>query len=85
MIQWLIRKTIAFMGNVYVFLDKFLEHETSPILNWTIDDDFQNMTRRELCAHIENKFGWDKDSFWKLESTQKIRLCCQIGRDGIDE
>ena len=85
MIQWLIRKTIAIMGRAYVFLDKFIEHETSPILNWAIDDDFQNMTRRELCAHIEDKFGWDEDSFWKLESTQKIRLCCQIGRDGIDE
>lgn len=70
------------MGRVYVLLDKFLEHETSPILEICIDDDFQNMSRRELCAHIENKFGWEKDSFWELESTQKIRLCCQIGRVG---
>ena len=75
------------MGRGYVFLDKFIEHETSPILGLVIDDDFQNMTRRELCEYIENKFGWDKDSFWELESTQKIRLCCQMGRyylDGVD-
>ena len=41
------------------------------------------MNRRELCRHIENKFNWEKDSFWNLESTQKIRLCCQIARNII--
>jgi len=27
------------------------------------------------------KFDWNKDSFWFLESTQKIRLCCQVSRN----
>ena len=69
------------MGNVYVWLDKGLKHETSPILDVRIDEDFRNMSRYELCNHIEKKFEWEKDSFWNLESTQKIRLCCQMARD----
>jgi len=80
MSQWLRRKIIAFMGNVYVWLDKGLDHETSPILGMHIDYDLREMSRRELCRHIENKFGWEEDSFWNLESTQKIRLCCQKAR-----
>jgi len=85
MSQWLRRKIISVMGRVYVWLDKGLKHETSPILGLVIDDDFQNMSRQELCEHIENKFNWEKDSFWSLESTQKIRLCCQMGRNLIVE
>lgn len=80
MIQWMIRRTIALMGRVYVFLDKFLKHETSLILGIEIDEDFQQMSRRELCRYIEAKFGWEDDDFWSLESTQKIRACCQIAR-----
>jgi hypothetical protein len=83
--QWLIRKLISLMGNVYVWLDKMLEHPKGDILNVSIDDDLQNMTRRELCNHVENKFGWKKDSFWFLESTQKIRLCCQVSRNFMKE
>lgn len=81
MIQWTIRKTIRLMGRVYVFLDKFLKHETGDILEITIDDDFENMSRKQLCSYIEHKFGWEDNSFWDLESTQKIRLCCQIARN----
>jgi hypothetical protein len=81
MIQWMIKRTIAVMGRVYVLLDKFLKHETSPILGVEIDEDLQSMTRRDLCRHIEKKFGWDEDTFWNLESTQKIRLCCQVARE----
>ena len=72
MTQWLRKKIISVMGNVYVWLDKGLVH---------IDEDLQAKSRRELCQHIENKFGWDRDAFWSLESTQKIRLCCQKARD----
>ena len=65
MIQWMLRKTIWFMGLVYVTLDKFVKYEDSDkILGITIDDDFQRMTRRELCNYVEFKFGWDEGSFW---------------------
>tara|TARA_R110000824_G_scaffold372145_2_gene562236 strand:+ start:5024 stop:5290 length:267 start_codon:yes stop_codon:yes gene_type:complete len=83
MIQYIIRKMISIMGIIYVFLDSFLKHETKIIMGNNIDNDFKNMNRRELCRHIENKFNWEKDSFWNLESTQKIRLCCQIARNII--
>tara|TARA_R100000388_G_C7109066_1_gene95715 strand:+ start:216 stop:488 length:273 start_codon:yes stop_codon:yes gene_type:complete len=82
MIQWMLRKTIWFMGLVYVTLDKFVKYEDSDkILGIKIDDDFQRMTRRELCNYVEFKFGWDEGSFWGLQSTQKIRVCCQVARN----
>jgi len=79
--QWLIKKLISFMGNTYVWLDKRIEHEVGPILGLKIDDDFELMSRYELCNHIENKFKLEKDSFWTLQSTQKIRFCCQTARN----
>jgi len=82
MIQWMLRKTIWFMGLVYVTLDKFVKYEDSDeILGIKIDDDFQRMTRRELCNYVEFKFGWNEGSFWGLQSTQKIRICCQVARN----
>ena len=82
MIQWMLRKTIWFLGLVYVTLDKFVKYEDSDkILGIKIDDDFQRMTRRELCNYVEFKFGWDEGSFWGLQSTQKIRVCCQVARN----
>ena len=41
MSQWLRRKIISIMGNVYVWLDKGLEHETGEILGVHIDMDLQ--------------------------------------------
>ncbi len=72
------------MGSTYVWLDKKLVHPKGDILDVSIDGDLQNMGRRELCNHVENKFDWDKDSFWFLESTQKIRLCCQVSRNILE-
>ena len=80
MIQWMIRRLIGTMGRVYVFLDKFLTHDTREILGTPIDEDFQKMSRKELCRYIEIKLGWQDNEFWSLESTQKIRLCCQVAR-----
>ena len=69
------------MGRVYVLLDSFLEHDTGNILAINIDNDFQRMTRKESCNHIEDKFKWPRDTFWNLESTQKIRVCSQMARN----
>ncbi|QDP51845.1 MAG: hypothetical protein GOVbin4206_12 [Prokaryotic dsDNA virus sp.] len=78
--QWIIRKIIGLMGRVYVFLDKFLTHDTREVLGVPIDEDFQKMSRKQLCRYIEVKLGWEDNDFWNLESTQKIRLCCQVAR-----
>ena len=77
----LIYKLIKFMGAIYVWLDSKLPMEKGPILGLEIDDDFEGMTRRELCNHVENKFRLEKDSFWNLDSTPKIRFCCQMARN----
>lgn len=69
------------MGNIYVWLDKDLTHPTGAILGYKIDDDFEKMGRQELCNHVELRFNLKRDSFWALESTQKIRLCCQLARN----
>ena len=69
------------MGKVYVWLDKKQIHEKGPIMGLRIDGDFENMSRYELCCHIEDKFGLTRDSFWLLQSTQKIRWCSQTARN----
>lgn len=81
MIQWSLRKTISLMGKIYVFLDSFLKNEKGPILGIDIDTDFENMSRKELCQYVEDKFKWQHGDFWNLHSTQKIRVCCQIARN----
>ena len=69
------------MGKVYVFLDSFLKNEKGAILGIDIDTDFENMSRKELCQYVEDKFKWQHGDFWNLHSTQKIRVCCQIARN----
>ena len=69
------------MGRVYVILDSFLKNEGVPVLGIEIDEDFDNMNRKELCKYIEAKFGWEDGEFWNLHSTSKIRVCCQIARN----
>tara|TARA_R100000406_G_scaffold72144_3_gene52460 strand:+ start:7250 stop:7522 length:273 start_codon:yes stop_codon:yes gene_type:complete len=81
MIQWMLRRTINLMGRVYVILDSFLKNEGGPILGINIDTDFENMSRKELCQYVEDKFKWQHGDFWNLHSTQKIRVCCQIARN----
>ena len=81
MIQWMLRRTINLMGRVYVILDSFLKNEGGPILGIDIDTDFENMSRKELCQYVEDKFKWKHGDFWNLHSTQKIRVCCQIARN----
>tara|TARA_Y100000590_G_scaffold366753_1_gene426311 strand:- start:81 stop:344 length:264 start_codon:yes stop_codon:yes gene_type:complete len=83
--QWIIKKLIAFMGNAYVWLDKRQIHEGGPIMGLQIDDDLESMSRYELCCHIEDKFDLKRDSFWLLQSTQKIRWCCQTARNILEE
>ena len=83
--QWIIRKLIAFMGKSYVWLDKRIKHETGPIMGLVIDADFEALSRYELCCHIEDKFELERDSFWTLQSTQKIRWCSQTARNILDE
>jgi hypothetical protein len=76
-----ISKLINVMGYIYVYLDSKMPPLTGPILGLEIDSDFELMTRKELCNHIENKFNLGEQEFWFLQSTQKIRFCCQKARE----
>ena len=77
----IISKLIDVMGKIYVILDSRMPPEVGPVLKLKIDKDIEAMTRRELCNHIEKQFNLKKDTFWNLQSTQKIRFCCQKARE----
>jgi hypothetical protein len=68
------------MGIVYIVLDSFVKHDTEEILGIKIDEDLQNARRKQLCDLLEIRFGLEKNSFWNLPSTSKIRLALQLGR-----
>ena len=55
MSQWLRRKIIAFMGNTYVWLDKGLTHETSPILDVIINEYFKKITEERTQVNFMDK------------------------------
>lgn len=72
------------MGNLYVWLDKKIEYtdeETSAVLGLDIDDDLRVNSRYELCQRVEETFNLEKETFWYLASTQKIRFAVQQARN----
>lgn len=82
MFQWLLHTLMWIMGWAYVMIERFVKYPEEPeILDIPIDDDFMNMSRMELCNHIGVKFGLPDGAFWNLQSTQKIRLGCQLARN----
>ena len=82
MIQWFLKLIMATIGWGYVLIERFVKYPDEPeILDVPIDEDFMKMSRMELCDHIGTKFGLPKGAFWNLQSTQKIRLGCQLARD----
>ena len=80
----LARWLMGAMGNAYVWLDKrvpYTDDEVSTVLGLKIDEDLQTSSRYELCQLIEAEFKIDKDTFWNLHSTQKIRFAAQQIRE----
>ena len=72
------------MGIAYVWLDRRVEYtkeEVSEVLGLKIDEDLQTSSRYELCRIVEKEFKVEKDSFWNLHSTQKIRFATQQIRE----
>tara|TARA_R100000234_G_scaffold115010_2_gene90608 strand:+ start:709 stop:969 length:261 start_codon:yes stop_codon:yes gene_type:complete len=66
------------MGYVYIFLEKFVKYPNDhTILGIPIDEDFQKMSRKELCDYIEKNTPAE-GSFWDLDSTSKIRFGAQL-------
>ena len=82
--RWFARKLMSTMGHAYVWLDKrvkYSDDEVKEVLGLAIDQDLQTSSRYELCRLIEQEFKVAKDSFWKLQSTQKIRFAAQQIRE----
>lgn len=81
---WFARKLMGLMGEVYVWLDrrvKYTEEEVKNVLGLPIDEDLQTSSRYDLCRRVEETFELEKDSFWSLQSTQKIRFATQQARN----
>jgi hypothetical protein len=75
---------MGLMGEVYVWLDrrvKYTEEEVKNVLGLPIDEDLQTSSRYDLCRRVEETFELEKDSFWSLQSTQKIRFATQQARN----
>ena len=68
------------LEKLYLFAEARVKYPNDhTILGVGIDEELQGMSRRELCAYIEaNTPG--EGSFWKLDSTTKIRFGCQMMR-----
>tara|TARA_R100001129_G_scaffold89983_1_gene61256 strand:+ start:1690 stop:1971 length:282 start_codon:yes stop_codon:yes gene_type:complete len=83
MLGGIIKFFLRLMGWVYVFIEQFVSYPNDGnILGMDIDEDFQKMSRRELCAYIDSMNDKNKSNitFWDLDSTTKIRYGCQIAR-----
>ena len=82
--HWIARRLMGIMGNLYVWLDRrvaYTEEEVSNVLGVPIDEDLRVDSRYELCQRVEETFELDKETFWNLHSTQKIRFAVQQARN----
>ena len=82
--HWFARWLMSIMGNLYVWLDRrvaYTEEEVSNVLGVPIDEDLRVDSRYELCQRVEETFELEKESFWSLHSTQKIRFAVQQARN----
>ena len=83
MLGGIIKSFLRLMGWVYVFIEQFVSYPNDGnILGLDIDEDFQKMSRKQLCAYLDSINDKNKSNvtFWDLDSTTKIRYGCQIAR-----
>tara|TARA_R100000152_G_C6669729_1_gene106383 strand:- start:274 stop:555 length:282 start_codon:yes stop_codon:yes gene_type:complete len=83
MLGGIIKTFLRIMGWIYIFIEQFVSYPNDGnILGLDIDEDFQKMTRRELCDYLDSINDKNKTNvtFWDLDSTTKIRYGCQIAR-----
>tara|TARA_R100000781_G_scaffold67946_1_gene42836 strand:+ start:786 stop:1052 length:267 start_codon:yes stop_codon:yes gene_type:complete len=81
LIYRIIMKTLE---KLYLFAEARVKYPNDhTILGVGIDEELQKMSRRELCAYIEENTPGE-GSFWKLDSTTKIRFGCQMMRGPDD-
>ena len=79
MFQFFIKWLLYTVGTLYIFVEKFRKYpneEKDNILGLPIQEDFQKMSRFELCHFMDSYMP--KKGFWELNSTTKIRLGAQL-------
>ena len=75
-LQWILNV----FGTIYVIIEQFVEYpDDDVILGMDIDEDLQNMSRKQLCRYMDAVLP--KKGFFDIQSTSKIRLGCQLLRN----
>ncbi len=75
-LQWI----LYVFGTVYVIIEQFVDYpDDDVILGMSIDDDLQNMSRKNLCRYMDAVLP--ERGFFDIQSTSKIRLGCQLLRE----
>ena len=75
-LQWILNV----FGTVYVVIEQFVEYpDDDVILGMDIDEDLQNMSRKNLCRYMDAVLP--ERGFFDIQSTSKIRLGCQLLRE----
>ena len=84
MIDNLLKIILNLFGILYLIIEKHIEYpEDNYILGMNIDEDLQNMSRKQLCKYMDAVLP--KKGFFELQSTTKIRLGCQLLRNTLKE
>jgi hypothetical protein len=80
----LLKVILNLFGILYLVIERYIEYpEDNYILGMNIDEDLQNMSRKQLCRYMDAVLP--KKGFFELQSTTKIRLGCQLLRNSVKE
>ena len=78
--QRVIRLVLDLFGLIYISIEKYVKYpDDGEILGVDIDNDLHKMSRQQLCRYMDAVLP--KRGFFDLQSTTKIRLCCQLLRN----
>ena len=84
MIDNLLKVILNLFGILYLVIERYIEYpEDNYILGMNIDEDLQDMSRKQLCRYMDAVLP--KKGFFELQSTTKIRLGCQLLRNSVKE
>ena len=74
--QQILRWILNVFGTIYVLIEQFVDYPYDDIiLGMDIDEDLQNMSRKNLCRYMDAVLP--EKGFFDIQSTSKIRLGCQ--------
>ena len=78
--QQILRWILNVFGTIYVLIEQFVDYpDDDIILGMDIDEDLQNMSRKNLCRYMDAVLP--QRGFFDIQSTSKIRLGCQLLRE----